>query len=152
MNLIVAGAWESFRVLQAACMRPMLRMSFLDNLENSLKNLESREERDPGAHRRREHDRKQALAVAPWAEKLKSSEYTKQLFDKAALAGHRIRAKVYMSWFDATLRLEAKGKRLELKPTAEGVVADYETPAAEQVSEPVDLGGDPDDLLRKWLG
>jgi hypothetical protein len=126
-------------------------MSFLDNLESSLKNLEAREERDPAAHRREEDDRRQAMAAAPWAEKLKSADYTKQLFEKATLAGHRMRAKVYMAWFGATLRLEAKGKRMDLRPTPDGIVADYESIEGRQTSRPVDLNGDPDELLNDWL-
>ena len=49
-------------------------MSFLDNLENSLKSLESREERDPGERKRRESDRARALAAGPWADRLKTSD------------------------------------------------------------------------------
>jgi hypothetical protein len=127
-------------------------MSFLDNLENSLKSLESREERDPHEHKRRQDDRARAMAVAPWAEELKNSQYTKDLFEKAAVAGHRIRAKVYMAWFDSTLRLEAKGRVLELRPTPDGIVADFATPDGEAVKEAVDLKGDPEKLLNAWLG
>jgi hypothetical protein len=127
-------------------------MGFLDNLENSLKSLESREERDPNEGRRRESDRARTLAAAPWAEQLKNSEYTKDLFDKAAAAGHRIRAKVYMAWFDTTLRLEARGRTLELRPTPDGIVAHFVTEAGETAEEPVDLSGDPNELLNRWLG
>jgi hypothetical protein len=127
-------------------------MDFLDNLENSLKNLESREERDSGARERQQTERTRAVAEAPWAEKLKNSEYTKKLFDVAALAGHRIRAKVYMAWFDSTLRLEAKGRALELRPTADGIVADFAGPEGEPVKRGVDLDGNPEDLLKEWLG
>jgi len=127
-------------------------MDFLDSLENSLKNLESREERDPGTHERRHTERTRALAEAPWAEKLRNSEFTKKLLDAAALAGHRIRAKVYMSWLDTTLRLEAKGRSLELRPTGEGIVADFTRPDGESFKRKVDLSSDPEDLLSEWLG
>ena len=127
-------------------------MGFLDNLEDSLKSLESREERDPGERKRQEDDRARVLAAAPWAEKLKSSEYTQKLFDEAALAGHRIRAKVYMAWIDTTLRLEAKGRRLELRPTAKGIVAEFVQPDGETRIEDLDLNGNPKELLGKWLG
>jgi hypothetical protein len=127
-------------------------MSFLDNLENSLKSLESREERDPNERKRRDDERARTLAAAPWATQLKSSAYTKDLLDKAAAAGHRIRAKVYMAWVDTVLRLEARGRALELRPTAEGIVAEYVDPAGERVTQPVDLSGTPDELLETWLG
>ena len=126
-------------------------MGFLDNLENSLKSLESQEERDPAESKRREEDRSRALAAAPWSEKLKNSDYTKQLFDKAALAGHRMRTKVYMAWFDTTLRLEARERRLELRPTPDGIVAEFAGTSGKSKVEPVDLGSDPQALLDKWL-
>ncbi len=127
-------------------------MGFLDNLENSLKSLESQQERDPRERERQEEERARTLAAAPWAEKLKSSEYTQKLFDQAAVAGHRMRAKVYMAWIDTTLRLEAKGRRLELRPTADGIIAEFAQPDDQIQIESVDLGGSPDELLRKWLG
>ncbi len=127
-------------------------MGFLDNLENSLKSLESREERDPAEHRRREQDRALTLAAAPWAEKLKNSSYTKKLFDDAAVEGHRLRTKIYMAWLDNTLRLEAKERRLELRPTPEGIVAAFIGPDGETATEPVDLKSEPQALLKKWLG
>jgi hypothetical protein len=127
-------------------------MGFLDNLENSLKSLESRDERDPSEAQRRQNDRARTLATAPWATQLKDSEYTKALFEKAAIAGHRLRAKVYMAWFDNTLRLEARGRVLHLKPTANGIVAEYTDSDGKAVLEPVDLSSDPGDLLEHWLG
>ena len=127
-------------------------MSFLDNLENSLKSLERQDERDPTQGVRREEDRARTLAAAPWAEQLKNSTYTKDLFEKAALAGHKLRTKIYMAWFDTTLRLEAKGRTLELRPTPGGIVSEYETPSGEPVKHSVDLESNPDELLNHWLG
>ncbi len=127
-------------------------MGFLDNLENSLKSLETADERDGSAHERRENDRAQALAVGPWAEQLKTSDFTKQLFDKAALAGHQMRTKVYMAWLENTLRLEAREKRLELKPTPDGIIAEFEKQDGRHGARPVDLKTDPQLLLNEWLG
>ncbi len=127
-------------------------MGFLDNLENSLKSLESVEERNGNNQQRREEDRARALAIAPWAEQLRSCEYTKRLFDAAAVAGHRIRTKVYMAWIDGKLRLEAKERRLELRPTPEGILAEIIEPDGRSESKPVDLGGDPQALINEWLG
>ena len=127
-------------------------MGFLDNLEDSLKNLESDQERDSSAFQRRESDRAKAIAIAPWAEKLKDSDYTKQLFDKAAIAGHRTRTKVYMAWLDSTLRLEAKGRRLELRPAPDGIFADFVEPDGRRSSKNLDLSNDPQALIDEWLG
>jgi hypothetical protein len=127
-------------------------MSFLDNLESSLKSLESREERDPREHLRRQEERTRAVAIGPWADLLKNGPYTQKLFEDAALAGHRIRTKIYMAWFEDTLRLEAKQRRLELRPTAEGIVAAFiETDGATR-TRAVDLEGEPSKLLGEWLG
>ncbi len=127
-------------------------MGFLDNLENSLKALESSEEHDPSAVQRKQDERSRALAVAPWAEKLKESAYTRTLFEQAAIAGHRMRTKVYMSWLDNTLRLEAKERKLELRPTPDGIVAAFIEANREETTQPVDLDGDPAPLLSSWLG
>lgn len=129
----------------------MILMGFLDNLENSLKNLESREERDPGEQQRRAEERARASEIAPWAEQLKAADYTKRLLDEAAIAGHKIRTKIYMAWFESTLRLEARGRRLELRPTGAGIFADFIEPDGNTRSQPVDLAGNPKTLLSEWL-
>jgi hypothetical protein len=126
-------------------------MSFLDNLESSLKNLESQEERDPREHQRRQEERKRSVAVGPWAEQLKTGPYTQKLFEQAALAGRRIRTKIYMAWFDDMLRLEARERRLEFRPTADGIVAAFiETDGATK-TQAVNLKSDPAELLQQWL-
>ena len=54
-------------------------MGFLDNLENSLKNLETADERAADSlqnAQRREDERVRAQAAAPFAEQLKSAPYT----------------------------------------------------------------------------
>jgi hypothetical protein len=127
-------------------------MSFLDNLENSLKSLESREERDPAEQERREEKRNLARAAAPWAAKLKAAPYTQTLFEQATAAGHRLRTKVYMSWLDGALSLQAKERKLELRPTPDGIVAALIEADREETLQPVDLDGDPAVLIRQWLG
>lgn len=127
-------------------------MSFLDNLENSLKNLEAHDERDPGEQRRKEDERSRAQAAAPWAEKLKTAPYTQRLFEQAAIAGHRIRTKIYMAWIDSTLRLEARERRLELKPGPDGITVTFFEPDGHTETMPGDLNSKPEDLLEKWLG
>jgi hypothetical protein len=127
-------------------------MGFLDNLENSLKSLETQDERDPNEHQKRQDQRAQAVAIAPWADQLKTSDWTLKLFDSAAAAGHRIRAKVYMAWFENTLRLEARTRVMEVRPTTDGIIAEYERPDGERVVEPVNLNSNPEELLSKWLG
>lgn len=125
-------------------------MSFLDNLEDNLKSLERQEERDGSAHERREAERAATLAAAPWAEELKTSAYTKDLMNKAVETGHKIRAKVYMAWLGTTLRLEARGKKLELRPTSAGIQAAFLDGVEEVKSFPVNLQADPTELLNEW--
>ena len=127
-------------------------MSFLDNLENNLKSLENREEQDPAEHQRRQEKRSLALATAPWAAKLKESPFTQQLFEQATLAGHRLRTKVYMSWLDDVLSLQAKERKLELRPSPNGIIAAFIEADREERTQPLDLAGDPAALLKQWLG
>ena len=129
-------------------------MSFLDNLENSLKNLESSEQgKDDAerAHRERRTERAQAQAAAPFAEQLKRSPYTAELLKQAARVGFSLRTKVHIAWLGTTLRLEARDKRLELRPTAQGVVAGYIENGQETRTEACDLNGSAEDLVRRWL-
>jgi hypothetical protein len=126
-------------------------MGFLDNLESSLKSLESQDERDGSSAERRREERARSVAAGPWATQLKESSYVRELFDKAALRGHSLRTKIYMAWFDSTLRLEARGRVLQLVPTAGGILAEYSDASGQPVSEKVDLAGDPDELLERWL-
>lgn len=129
-------------------------MSFLDNLENNLKSLESSEqgkEDAERAHRTRENARAQAEAVAPFAEELKKSPFTAELLKQAARVGFSLRTKVHIAWLGSTLRLEARDKRLELRPTPQGIVAGYIENGQEVRTEPCDLKGNPEDLVREWL-
>jgi hypothetical protein len=126
-------------------------MGFLDNLESSLNNLERQEERNSSQAQQNVDDRRRRLASEPAAEQLKTSAWTKDLLDKSALAGHRMRAKVYIAWIGSTLRLEAKGRSLDLVPGPQGVTAQYEK-GGSPVSEPVDFSTDPNTLLERWLG
>ena len=129
-------------------------MSFLDNLENNLKSLESSEqgkEDAARAQRAREAERNQTMAAAPFAEQLKESPFTADLLKQAARVGFSLRTKVHVAWLGTTLRLEAREKRLELRPTAKGIVAAYLENGQEVRSEPCDLSGDPEVLVRQWL-
>jgi hypothetical protein len=92
------------------------------------------------------------MAIAPWAAQLKDSEFTKLLLEKAAQTGHRLRTKIYVAWLDTTLRLEAKGRKLDLEPTPEGIRANFLEPDGEVSHKGVDLNADPGDLLGDWLG
>jgi hypothetical protein len=102
-------------------------MSFLDNLENNLKALENREERDPERvkreRERREADRAAALLRAPHAEALKTSPFTSELLTQCRAIGHGLRILVQFTWLGEGLRLDAKEKRMDLTPTAEGITA-----------------------------
>ncbi len=130
-------------------------MGFLDNLENSLKSLESQGERDGSERLRQEEERNRRSAEAPWADQLRQSAFTRKLFDDAAAAGHRLRTKIYVAWLDTTLRLEARGRRLELRPTPTGIVAVFipgpSDGATLEIERPVRLETDPAELLKEWL-
>jgi hypothetical protein len=131
-------------------------MSFLDNLENNLKALESRTERDPAALEReaaaREAARSAAIAMAPYADALRNGPFTDGLLTACREIGHRQRMLVRPLWVESTLRLEAGAKKLELRPTAAGVIAVSIVDGKEQESAPVDLAGDPGKLAERWLG
>ena len=129
-------------------------MSFLDNLENNLKSLESQEEGKESAERSRrarDAERANAQAAAPWAEELKKGPFTAELLKQAARIGFSMRLKVHVAWLGTTLRLEARDRRLELRPTAAGVMAAYLENGVEMRSGPLDFEGDAADLVRRWL-
>ncbi len=130
-------------------------MSFLDNLENNLKALESREQKDPEALAReaatREANRSLALAIAPYSEALRNGPFKDGLLTACRELGHRRRMLVRPVWVESTLRLEAGTKRLELRPTPNGVLAVTFIDGKEQGSTPIDLSSDPVRLAEKWL-
>src|SRR5215467_10963286 len=130
-------------------------MSFLDNLESNLKALESRDEKDPKTLERdsaaREAARSLALAIAPYAEGLRNGPFKDGLLTACRNIGHRRRILVRPVWVDSTLRLEAGAKRLELRPSPDGVLAFFFFEGREQESILIDLGSDPVKLAEKWL-
>jgi hypothetical protein len=135
-------------------------MGFLDNLENNLKALENQEERDPEKVKRdrdrREADRSAALLRAPHVEALKKSPFTSDLLTQCRTLGnqgvHGQRVLVQFTWIGENLRLDARTKRLELIPTAEGIVAVFSVDGVETAREPVDpQSADAAALARRWL-
>jgi hypothetical protein len=129
-------------------------MSFLDNLENNLKTMESGEQARDNAERERkarDDSRAAALAAAPHAEALKKGPFTAELLKQATRIGFTLRTKVHVAWLGPVLRLEAREKRLELRPTANGVVAAYIEDGNEVRTESVDLNGNAEALARDWL-
>jgi hypothetical protein len=129
-------------------------MSFLDNLENNLKSLESGEQaRDEAERERKARDttRAASLAAAPHAEALKKGPFTDELLKQVNRIGFSLRTKVHVAWLGSTLKLEAKEKRVELRPTAKGVTAVYFEGGNELRGEAVDLGGSAEAFVRKWL-
>lgn len=130
------------------------RMSFLDDLENNLKSLESREDRGEqnsrdAKARQSEHARTHASAV--YAEQLRKGPYAAELLKQATRLGFATRTKIHPAWLGTTLRLEARGSKLELRPTPQGIVAAFVENNAEVRSTPVDLAGNPENLAREWL-
>jgi hypothetical protein len=129
-------------------------MSFLDSLENNLKNMESREETgspNRGDRRQRDSERNRSQASAASAERLRKGTYTAELLKQATRLSHAMRTKVHLAWLGTTLRLEARGRKLELRPTPTGVVAAFIENNVELRTAPVDLAGDPEILVREWL-
>ena len=121
-------------------------MSFLDNLENNLKALESLESGGLDDRKRRDLEREYAIASAPWAERMKNSAYVGKLMRDLTRAGFTRRMKINFVWIGRALRLEAMDQRLELQPTPRGVEAVF---ADRRI--PVDLDGDPDALIADWM-
>ena len=129
-------------------------MSFLDNLENNLKALESREDNSANVEsqrRERERQRAAAQAVAPHAEELKRGAYTGELLKQTVRVGHEFRAKINVAWLGANLRLEARGRRLEFQPTPAGIDCVYFEEGVEARRQAMDPQIGPDVLLRQWL-
>ena len=131
-------------------------MGFLDNLENNLKALESREEKDPEKvkrdRERREAERTAALSRAPHADALKNSAFTSDLLTACRTIGHTQRVLVRFTWIGESLRLEAKTKRMELIPTAEGIIAVFSLDGAETGRATVDPQADEAAALaQRWL-
>jgi hypothetical protein len=131
-------------------------MSFLDNLEDNLKNLEGREERDPEQAKRaaeqRESERARARAAQPWAERLRKGPFTQELLSEATRIGHGLRTKVYISWIGPALRLDARDRRMELRPASEGVIVDFFENGRLSKRRTIDLEGSAAQLAEEWLG
>jgi hypothetical protein len=126
-------------------------MSFLDNLENSLKAMEERDQGGPEDRRQRDLDRAAAIEAAPWAEKLKSGPWTQELLKQAARVGHERRMKVFIAWLGTSLKLEAREHKVELRPTPSGIEAVYRRPGEEERRVPVNLEGSAEQWIREWL-
>jgi hypothetical protein len=128
-------------------------MGFLDNLEDTLKNAERGAEREDerSASISRTVELEAIRAAAPNAEALKKGQWTQDLLTHCVALGHSQRMRVGMAWIGTTLRLDAKEKRLDLQPTADGIVAIYSVDGAETTREPIDLQSDPVALAHKWL-
>lgn len=130
-------------------------MSFLDSLENNLKALESREEADPAKIARdneaRAAERAESAMIAPVAEALRNGPFTAGVLTACRVIGHKTRTLVRPTWIESTLRLEARDRKLELRPTAKGVQAVYFEGGAETRTESLNLNGDAEAFARNWL-
>src|SRR5437588_9065559 len=130
-------------------------MSFLDNLENNLNALERLEEKDPEKlkrdQERREAERTAALLREPHIEALKKSAFTSELLTQCRTIGHGQRVLVQFTWVGENLRLDAKTKRMELIPRADGIDAVFFADGVETGREPVDpAADDAEALARRW--
>jgi hypothetical protein len=129
-------------------------MSFLDNLESNLKSLETSQERNVDVQRDAKHRASQkaiALAAAPYAEALKNGTFTHDFLAHATRIGFSQRTKVQPTWIGNILRLQAKERRVEFRPTPEGVRAVFFEQEEEKGSELIDLAGSAEELAKRWL-
>ena len=126
-------------------------MSFLDNLENNLKALEANEAPPRHDEAKRAKERDQARLAAPWAERLKTDPWTNQLMQQVTRAGFQRRTKVNLAWIGTSLRLEARGHKLELRPESKGVTAVYLHGLEESRREPVNFKEDPRKMVDGWM-
>lgn len=128
-------------------------MSFLDNLENAVNNMERASQRDDErtAIASSADEAARRRAIAPAAAELRKSQFTQDLLTHCVTIGHGQRTRVGMTWIGDTLRLDAKEKRMELQPGPEGVEAVMFADGVESSREPVDLGGDSEELAKRWL-
>ena len=131
-------------------------MSFLDNLENNLKALESQEEKDPEKvqrdRERRDAERNAALLRAPHVEALKNSAFTSDLLTQCRMIGRGQRVLVRFTWIGENLRLDANQKRMELTPLPTGIVAVLSSNGAATERIPVNPeADDAEALARRWL-
>lgn len=126
-------------------------MSFLDNLEDNLKALESREQGGLDERGRREAERARTRASAPWADQLKHAPWTQVLMQKATQAGYQRRIKVNLVWIGTIFRLEALGHRLEVRPEPGGIKAVFLQGPQEFEEQDADLAGDPTALVSQWM-
>jgi hypothetical protein len=126
-------------------------MGFLDNLENNLKALESREEVQTNAAERRNADRRSAIEEQPYADALKASPFTEKLLVAAREIGHKKRLLVRFTWLGTTLRLEAGDRKLDLKPTPKGIVSIATVNGEVAAPKALKLDGSPEKLLNAWL-
>jgi hypothetical protein len=126
-------------------------MSFLDNLENNLNALERNEQGGLEDVGRRDSWKNDEIAAAPWAEKLKTADWTKDLMRLATAAGHQRRMRIGLVWIKTSLRLEGLNQRLDLRPTAKGIDAVFLSGTEEVKRLKLDLTGDAGKLLNQWL-
>ncbi|SRR5581483_9891830 len=128
-------------------------MGFLDNLENNLKALENREEKDPEKlkrdQERREAERSEALRRAPYVEALKKSEFTSQLLTHCRMIGHGQRVLVRFTWIGDNLRLDAGPRRMELVPTADGISVVFSVDGAEVRRAKINVQSDDAEALAR---
>lgn len=131
-------------------------MSFLDNLENTLKSLENQKEdaqEEKNRRQREEAHRESMKAAQPYAEELRNGKFTQELLSHAVRLGHARRVAVRPVWLGSTLRLESQGRKLDLEPTPEGVVATAREAEAEVWKDVVDVKseGAAEELAERWL-
>lgn len=131
-------------------------MSYLDNLENSLKALERQEERDPAERKRRDEalraEQADAAAAAPFLEELKHGAFIQTFLAHASVEGRKLRILVRPVWLGNVLRLDAGPRRIEFRATPSGIEAAMSVDGAPSRATVVLPNDDPRQLAADWLG
>jgi hypothetical protein len=131
-------------------------MSFLDNLENTLKNLEGREDKAESAQQRREQlkaEKETAELIQPYVDQLRAPAFVDELLGMATQMAFRKRMMVRPLWIGDRLRLESRDRKLELEPTPDGIVASSTVNGVQEWSMPFHPAnpGASEELIARWL-
>jgi len=85
-------------------------------------------------------------------EALRDSAFTSELLGQCRVVGREAKVLVQFTWIGENLRLDAKEKRMELVPTADGIIAVVSENGVESDQWKVDPEKDEAAALaRRWL-
>ena len=82
---------------------------------------------------------------------LPNGKWTQDLLTHCVTIGHGKRVRVGMPWIGTTFRLDAREKRLDLQPNAQGILGIFSVDGAITALAPIGLNSDPAGLVKQWL-